>query len=45
MNAVKTACVGKTYDQFPPGFRTFITHQYNSVDVDGNLWKKASKNL
>ncbi len=36
VKAVQKNCVGKTFDQFPPGFQTFITNQYNSVDIDGN---------
>ncbi len=33
--AVQNACVGKPYADFPPMFKTFITNQYKSVDVDG----------
>merc|ERR1712156_915779 len=36
IKAVQNACVGKSFDQFPPGFKIFITHQYSSVDVDGD---------
>ena len=36
VKAVQKNCMGKPFDQLPPGFQTFITNQYNSVDVDGN---------
>jgi hypothetical protein len=28
---------GKTYTNFPPGFKEFVSNQYKSVDVDGNF--------
>ena len=28
---------GKTYSNFPPGFKDFVSNQYKSVDVDGNF--------
>lgn len=34
--AIQNVCVGKTFDQFPAGFKAFITNQYGSVDVDGD---------
>merc|ERR1712117_585571 len=36
VKAVQKNCMGKPFDQLPPGFQTFITNQYNSVDVDGD---------
>ena len=35
IKAVQKTCVGKPFDEFPPGFKVFITNQYNSVDCDG----------
>lgn len=40
--AVQDACVGKNFDQFPAAFKTFITNQYSSVDVDGKLLSTKS---
>ena len=37
MKAVQKNCMGKSLAEFPEGSKTFITQQYNSVDVDGNL--------
>jgi len=36
IKAIQKNCVGKSFDQFPAGFKTFITNQYKSVDVDGD---------
>lgn len=41
--AICDVCVGKSYDQFPPGFKTFITNQYKSVDIDGNFFRELPR--
>lgn len=33
--AVKDACVGKTFEEFPNAFRMFIVNQFKTVDVNG----------
>lgn len=33
--AVKNACVGKNFDEFPNAFRVFIVNQFKTVDVNG----------
>lgn len=33
--AVKNACVGKNFDEFPNAFRVFIVNQFMTVDVNG----------
>ena len=33
--AVKDACVGKNFDEFPNAFRVFIVNQFKTVDVNG----------
>lgn len=33
--AVKNACVGKNFDEFPNAFRVFILNQFKTVDVNG----------
>ena len=34
--AVQKNCMNKPFAEMPHAFQTFITNQYNSVDVDGN---------
>lgn len=33
--ALQKVCLGKSFAQFPAGFKAFISNQYCSVDVDG----------
>lgn len=35
--AVKDACVGKNFDEFPNAFRVFIINQFKTIDVNGML--------
>jgi len=34
--ALQKVCLGKSFAQFPAGFKAFISNQYCSVDVDGD---------
>ncbi|XP_076065387.1 sarcoplasmic calcium-binding protein 1 isoform X3 [Oratosquilla oratoria] len=34
--AVKGACTGKKYDDFPTAFKTFIGNQFKTIDVNGD---------
>merc|ERR1712168_650189 len=34
--AVQDNCVGKSYDSFPPMFKTFIENQFKAVDINSD---------
>lgn len=34
--AVQVNCVGKSYDQFPPMFKTFIENQFKAIDINSD---------
>lgn len=38
--AVKDACVGKNFDEFPSAFRVFIINQFKMVDFNGMFAKR-----
>ena len=41
-NAVGKVCVGKSYADFPLGFKRFIDSSYLTVDVDGKCPKNVN---
>jgi len=36
MKAIQTNCVGKSFNEFPNAFKTFISGTFSSIDVDGD---------
>ena len=35
--ALKRACVGKPFHEFPEAFRAYVASAYRTIDIDGKL--------